>query len=32
VALGAPLIRDTTITYDDKDNYGFDDCDYDYDF
>jgi hypothetical protein len=28
VALGAPLIRDTMITDEDKDNYGFDDYDY----
>jgi hypothetical protein len=31
-ALGAPLIRDTMITDDDEDNYGFDDYDYDYGF
>jgi hypothetical protein len=30
VALGAPLVRDNMITYDDEDNYGFDDYDYDY--
>jgi hypothetical protein len=28
VALGAPLIRDTMVIDDDKDNYGFDDYDY----
>jgi hypothetical protein len=30
--LGAPLIRDTMITDDDMDNYGFDGDDYDYGF
>jgi hypothetical protein len=30
VALGAPLIRDTIITYDDKDNYGFNGDDYEF--
>jgi hypothetical protein len=30
--LGAPLIRDTMITYDDEDNYGFNGDDYDYDY
>jgi hypothetical protein len=28
--LGAPLIRDTMITDDDTNNYGFDGDDYDY--
>jgi hypothetical protein len=30
--LGAPLIRDATITDDDEDNYGFPGDDYDYGF
>jgi hypothetical protein len=30
--LGAPLIRDTMITDDDEDNYGFNGDDYDYGF
>jgi hypothetical protein len=30
--LGAPLIRDTMITDDDEDNYGFDGDDFDYGF
>jgi hypothetical protein len=30
--LGATMIRDTMITYDDEDNNGFDDYDYDYGF
>jgi hypothetical protein len=30
--LGAPLIRDTMVTYDDEDNCGFNGDDYDYDY
>jgi hypothetical protein len=32
VALRAPLIRDTIITNDNEDNYGFNGGDYDYGF